>query len=67
MSAEAGRRVRGRTRAARALALVLCLLTVLGLAACAPADRGWADRPQAIAGGERRACTTRTGSGSRPR
>ncbi|MBN9159243.1 MULTISPECIES: TAXI family TRAP transporter solute-binding subunit [unclassified Microbacterium] len=51
MSAEAGRRVRGRTRAARALALVLCLLTVLGLAACAPADRGWADRPQAIAGG----------------
>lgn len=35
----------------RVLALLLCLAAAVGLAACAPADRDWADRTQAIAGG----------------
>lgn len=42
------RRSRG---AARLLALLLCLLGAFGLVACAPADRGWADKPQTIASG----------------
>lgn len=33
------------------LALLLCVLSVAGLASCTPADRTWADTPQAIAGG----------------
>ncbi|MBS1905772.1 MAG: TAXI family TRAP transporter solute-binding subunit [Actinobacteria bacterium] len=44
--------MRAMMRRGRALlALLLCVLSATGLAACAPADRSWADRPQAIAGG----------------
>ena len=35
----------------RTVALLAALLCVVGLAACAPGDRSWTDRPQAIAGG----------------
>ncbi|MBS1698851.1 MAG: TAXI family TRAP transporter solute-binding subunit [Actinobacteria bacterium] len=50
MTATIGTR-RARGAAAHLLALLLCLLSGLGLVACAPADRGWAQQPQAIAGG----------------
>lgn len=33
------------------LALLLCVLSASALASCAPEDRSWADKPQAIAGG----------------
>lgn len=43
--------VRRASTAARVLALLLCLLGALALAACTPVDRSWAHKPQAIAGG----------------
>ena len=46
------RTTRFRPVAARMLvALLLCVLSAAGLASCAPQDRNWADKPQAIAGG----------------
>jgi TRAP transporter TAXI family solute receptor len=51
MRALAGRVRPARSGAVRLLALLLCLLSAVGLAACAPADRSWADKPQVIAGG----------------
>lgn len=50
MSAARGRLLRAGG-VARLLAMLLCLVSALGLGACAPADRSWADKPQAIAGG----------------
>ena len=50
MSAARGRLLRAGG-VARLLAMLLCLVSALGLGACAPADRSWADTPQAIAGG----------------
>ena len=49
---QGGRRGRSRRGIARVLlALLLCVLSVSGLASCAPQDRSWAEAPQAIAGG----------------
>lgn len=51
MSARGGRSRRAGAGVARLVALLLCLVSALALAACTPGDRSWADRPQAIAGG----------------